>query len=100
MPNANAFAQVCANDRGKRTKTNGSDAVVIDAVKINTVTSPGNEAHLWSSDSAVGTTINKAAAVVTLTARSGLVKDLATTSINGVMMSRWSGSRMVIKSEG
>ena len=100
MPNTNAFTQMCTNDRGKRTKTNGSDAMVINAVKINTVTSPGNETHLWASNPPIGAAINKPTAVMTLTTRSSLVKDLAAASINGVMMSMWSGSEMVIKSEG
>ena len=100
MPNANAFAQVCANDRGKRTKTNGSDAMVIDAVKINTVTSPGNETHLGASNASIGAAINKSTTVMTFTTRSSLIKNLTATSINGVMMSRCGSVEVVIKSEG
>ena len=84
MPYADAVTEVSLDNSGKGSNSNSSNTVVVDAMQINTVFSPANEAHFGTGNATVRTAVDKCAWSVSGIRGRTLIEDVTTALVNRV----------------
>ena len=84
MPYADAVTEVSLDNSGKGSNSNSSNTVVVNAMQINTVFSPANEAHFGTGNATVRTAVDKCAWSVSGSRGRTLIEDVTTALVNRV----------------